>query len=143
MKKSLLYLYFWDAVMRLLPPTCTTQPAEESFKKQYPGALYATWEILKDNSTYAVRFVYNNQSLVAYYCEDGTYIGFARVAAIDKLPAKVKEALDSMFTDCKILSAQELVFFNKHLFYFDVFNKHEKLFISIYDNGKIKQKKKM
>ncbi len=120
-----------------------TQQAKESFKKQYPGALYATWETLEDNNTYSVRFVHNNQSLVAYYDEDGTSIGFARVVATDKLPAKIKEALASTFTDCKILSAQELVLNNKHVFYFDVLNKEEKSFIGIYSNGKIKQKKKL
>ena len=120
-----------------------TIPAIESFKKQYPCALYAQWETLEDNSTYTARFVYNNQSLVAYYKEDGTAVGFARFAAIDTLPVKVKESLNSTCSDCKILSVQELVLYDKHLFYFDILNKKEKLSIGIYDNGKIKKKKKL
>lgn len=121
-----------------------TPQAIESFKKQYPGALlYATWETLEDNNIYSVRFIHNNQSLVAYYYEDGSAIGFARVVATDKLPAKIKEALDNILADGKILSAQELVLNNKHVFYFDVLNKYEKLFIGINSNGKIKQKKKV
>ncbi len=122
---------------------CVTPQAIESFKKQYPGALYATWETLEDNNTYSVRFIHNNQSLVAYYYEDGSAIGFARVVATDKLPAKIKEALDNILADGKILSAQELVLNNNHVFYFDVLNKYEKLFIGINSNGKIKQKKKV
>ncbi len=120
-----------------------TPQAIESFKKQYPGALYATWETLEDNNTYSVRFVHNNQSLVAYYYEDGSAIGFARVVTTDKLPAKIKEALTNILTDSKILSAQELVLNNKDVFYFDVLDGKEKLFIGIYSNGKIKQMKKV
>ncbi len=120
-----------------------TQQAKESFKKQYPDAVYAKWETLEDDNTYAVRFVQNNQSLVAYYMEDGSAIGFARVITIDKLPLKVKGAIENVFMDCKILVIQELVLQDKHLFYFDVINKEEKLFVGIYSNGKIKQKKKI
>lgn len=115
------------------------QPVLASFKKQYPGALYATWQILEDNNTYAVRFVYYNQSLVAYYDEDGTAIGFEKLVAPDKLPVKAKATLDEMFTGYKILSAEELLLYNKHLFYFEISNKEERLFVSIYDNGKIKK----
>ncbi|MEO7766152.1 MAG: hypothetical protein ABIS01_01955 [Ferruginibacter sp.] len=120
-----------------------TQQAKESFKKQYPGALYAKWETLADGITYSVRFVHNNQTLVAYYEEDGSSIGFARVVSIDKLPLKVKAVIDSKFTDCKILSMQELILHDKHLFYFNVVNREEKWFIGINSNGKIRQKKKI
>lgn len=117
--------------------------AIESFKRQYPGALYATWETLEDDNIYSVRFVHDNQSLVAYYYEDGAAIGFARVVSTNTLPAKIKEALDKLLADGKILSSQELVLSDKHVFYFDILNRYEKLFIGIDSNGKIKQKKKV
>ena len=120
-----------------------TKQARASFEKQYPCALYATWETMEDNNTYAVRFVNNNQSFVAYYNEDGVTIGFARLITIDTLPEKVQETLSTVFIDYKVLSVQEVVVYNKHLFYFDIVNKEEKLFISINNNGRIKQRKKV
>lgn len=143
MKKIIIVFIFFGCTSSSFAANlyAATKEAIASFNKQYPGALYATWETLGNGDACAVRFVYNNQSLAAYYYEDGTAIGFARIITIDKLPLKVKEALSNMFTE--ILSAQELVLYDKHLFYFDVLNKQEKFFIGIYDNGKIKQKKKV
>ncbi len=117
--------------------------AIESFKRQYPGALYATWETLEDDNIYSVRFIHDNQSLVAYYYENGDTIGFARVVSTRTLPAKIKKALDKLLADGKILSSQELVLNDRHVFYFDVLNRYEKLFIGIDSDGKIKQNKKV
>ena len=115
----------------------TTQ-ARESFKKEYPDAMYSKWETLQDGSVYAVRFVYNNQSMVAYYNEEGKAVGVAKIILIEKLPAKVKRTITDRYPVADILNIQELTMNGRSGFYFEIKSNCTRFFIHISDNGKIK-----
>lgn len=115
-----------------------TPQAKESFKKEYPNAMYSKWETLQNGSVYAVRFVYNKQSLVAYYNEDGKAVGLAKIILIDKLPAKVKKTLTDRYPLFEILNMQELTMDGRSTFYLDIKSNYTRFFIHVSDKGKIK-----
>ncbi len=115
-----------------------TPQAKESFKNEYPDALYSKWETLQEGNVYAVRFVYNNQSLVAYYNEEGAAIGLARITSIDKLPAKVKKIITDNYPVSEVLNIQELIIEGKSSFYFDIASNNAKFFIHVSGMGKVK-----
>lgn len=115
-----------------------TPQAKESFKKEYPEALYSKWETLQDGSVYSVRFVYNKQSLVAYYNEYGKAVGLAKIITIDKLPVRVKKAIADHYPVSEILNIQELIMDGRSSFYFDIKSNYTRFFIHVSDEGKIK-----
>jgi len=94
---------------------------------------------MENENTCLVRFVFNNIAYVAYYNEDGSAIGFARIITIDSLPPKVKLVADSLLTGYDILCVQELVLQDKHLFYFNIVKDQCKKLISISVDGKVKK----
>jgi len=94
---------------------------------------------MENEHTYLVRFVFNNLAYVAYYNEDGSSIGFARIVPIESLPAKVKSVTESLLTGYDILSIQELVLQDEHLFYFYAVMGQCKKLITIYSDGKLKK----
>ena len=116
-----------------------SREARTSFNAQYPGALYVKWETMENEHTYLVRFVFNNLAYVAYYNEDGSSIGFARIVPIESLPTKVKSVTESLLTGYDILSIQELVLQDEHLFYFYAVMGQCKKMITIYSDGKLKK----
>ncbi len=115
-----------------------TPQAKESFKKEYPDAMYSKWATLQDGRVYAVRFVYNKQSMVAYYNKDGKAVGLAKIILIDQLPAKVKKTITDRNPLCEILNIQELTIDGKSIFYFEIKSNYARFFIHISDKGKIK-----
>jgi hypothetical protein len=119
-----------------------SREAKASFNVQYPGALYAKWETMESDHIYLVRFVFNNLAYVAYYKEDGTALGFARIVTVESLPAKVKLVVDSLSAGYDISCVQELVLQDTHLFYFNIVKDQCKKLISIYCDGKVKKTSK-
>lgn len=115
-----------------------TPRAKESFRKEYPEALYSKWETLQVGSVYSVRFVYNNHSLVAYYDEDGKAVGLAKIITIDMLPVKVAEAIADHYPISEILNIQALTMDGRSSFYFDIKSNYTRFFIHVSDEGKIK-----
>ena len=95
-----------------------TPQAKESFNTGYPLALYYKWETLDDGHIYDARFIWNNQSLVAYYNKVGEAIGFVRIISIDNLPAKVKKTIIDSYPVSEILDVQQLTIYGKPSFYF-------------------------
>ena len=147
MKKNILILVCLLHAFMALPcaPHCqnTPQPAKENFRKNYPGALYAVWETLY-NEIYAVRFIHNNQSSIAFYAADGDAIGFGKLLSPDKinsLPAAVQQTINQRFAAYTIRDVQEWVLQNKPLYCFTLAGPASKLFVGIDQAGKIKVKK--
>jgi len=123
--------------------TSVTPQAKESFKKAFPGALYATWETV-DAGVYAVRFVNNHQSAIAYYGEDGNPLGLGSVIALSQLsnlPASVQQTLQRSFHNYTIRSAQEWVLPTSRLYCFDIASGETVFSVSIDETGKLQRKK--
>ncbi|MBC7936421.1 MAG: hypothetical protein H7Y86_13810 [Rhizobacter sp.] len=112
--------------------------ARYSFKKDYPGALHATWERVYEESIYAVRFVNGNEAAVAYYNEEGDRIAFARVIKMPALPGAVKVKINGMFKEEEIKSVQELVMNQKTCYFFETERNGVKKLIGVYSNGHLK-----
>ena len=142
MKKEIIALVFFMNILICSAVAANfydpSPQAKESFKSAYPGALYFKWETLDDGHIYAVRFVWNNQSLVAYYNEVGESIGLAKIISIENLPAKVKKTITDRYQASEILDIQQLTIDDKSSFYFDIVNSEGRFFIHISETGEIK-----
>jgi hypothetical protein len=141
MKKEIIALLFFMNVLTCSAvaanPCDAPAQAKESFKNEYPGALYSKWETLDDGHIYDVRFVWNNQSLVAYYNEVGEAIGFAKIISIDNLSAKVKKTITDSYPVSEILDVQQLTIYGKPSFYFDIASSGGRFFIRVSGMGEI------
>lgn len=113
--------------------------AKYSFQKEYPGAKYASWGCIKDENIYAVRFIYSNQAITAYYNEEGYRIAFARIVNPVALPSKVKERINGLYRADEIKSIQELVTYNKTCYFFEIEQNGIKRSIGIFSNGHFKK----
>ena len=82
---------------------------KESFNKQFPQAQYAVWQLMNNHDLYLVRFVNNEEGLVAYVNLDGTVVAIARTIQLDKLPSTVKRVLETRYSNAEIIESLELV----------------------------------
>lgn len=109
--------------------------AEKNFKKEYSNALYASWEQIDKAGIYAVRFIYNNQSVVAYYNERGLKFAEAKLVQQNALPLKVRNRIGSLYKTEEIKSIQELIIYNRTCYFFETEKKGRRKMIGIHSNG--------
>ena len=82
---------------------------KESFNKQFPQAQYAVWQLMSGHDLYLVRFVNNNEGIVAYVDQQGSIVATARTTSVDKLPFPVKQVLDTKYPNADVKETLELV----------------------------------
>jgi hypothetical protein len=69
----------------------------ESFSKDFTGATEVKWT--PGNEFYKATFVYNGQSVMAYYTTDGELLGLTRYLSSLDLPFNLQTNLKKEYTD--------------------------------------------
>jgi len=82
---------------------------QESFNKQFPQAQYPVWQLMSKHDLYLVRFVNNNEGVVAYLDQQGYLVATARTTQREKLPSTVLRVLDAKYSNAEIIEVLELV----------------------------------
>ncbi|HEY6503507.1 MAG TPA: hypothetical protein VIZ28_05975 [Chitinophagaceae bacterium] len=122
-----------------------SRQAKETFKKEFPDAGFPKWEKIENSSICAVRFVYDNQSFIAYFNEQGEMIAAARLISRESLPYKVSQVVRKMYNDPEITKIEELTMEGTVSYFFTIDNEGTRIFLRVYHDGtmqKIKEEKK-
>lgn len=109
--------------------------AKQTFAKEFPGASYVKWESLKDAEMYMVRFVFNQQGLVAYVDESGALLATVRLVEKEALPFAVNKVMDREFSEFDILQIEEISTAHELCYIISIEDKKQRKILRISNNG--------
>jgi hypothetical protein len=113
-----------------------------AFQRQFPGATLAAWEAVPNTNVYAVRFVNDNRTQLAYFTDEATYVGTLRLANLSQLPAAVTKAVSGLLKDSELLKAEELLIDDARSYFFETLKDGRKQVIEVKSSGKVVSIKK-
>lgn len=115
---------------------------QSAFKKQFPNAKHTSWETVVPQDLYMVRFVNNDQALVAYISDEGELLATARTAMPASLPLPVSNLLSTEYGSYELVDAVELVMHGELAYLVNVENRKRKMTLMVYSNGSAREIKK-
>ena len=119
-----------------------TPQAKRTLAREFPGAKFDHWEALKDDNMYVVRFVYNEQALLAYISEEGSMIATIRSSTRESLPFMVNEMISRRYRDFSISKIEEIVTPGDVSYLFWVENNSKSILLRVYSNGNVHEIRK-
>jgi hypothetical protein len=108
---------------------------KSNFEKEFPKASYAKWDKVEHTSLYQVRFVYNDQALLAFIHEDGSVLATARNITQENLPFKASETLRNRFHDYDVIQIEELTTATEVSYFITLENDRSNLYLRVFNNG--------
>ena len=108
---------------------------KEAFQKEFYGASHVKWELLKDNSIYQARFIYNAERLNAFYDEEGNLLAVGRYIAQANLPLMVSKTLAKKHSGYQVSEVIEYVQGNETSYLITLENEKTKLVVNAYGSG--------
>jgi hypothetical protein len=97
------------------------------FKKTFKNAVNIEWSQLGDLSR--VRFNYNNETVYAFYNEEGERISMGRTISIHQLPLPLQMQFQNIFTDYTVLEVFEIYNDNGMSFYISAKSSNKKIIL--------------
>ena len=112
-----------------------TTVAKKTFEKEFPTALYAKWEKVKNSDVYMVRFVYNDQALLSYINERGEMVATARNIEKAQLPFMINEILRKKLAVYKIIQIEELTTASETSYFATLENEKSITYVRLFNSG--------
>lgn len=110
--------------------------AMQNFSKEYANASHVTWTAA-ENYTKA-SFVWNNQTMWAYYDENGDYIGVGRAIDLKSLPLDATKTLKERYAKYTPTEAVEFDDAGDSVnYYVSMENNKQKIILKISSNGDV------
>jgi hypothetical protein len=119
-----------------------TPQAKRTMEREFPGARFAHWEALKDDDMYIVRFVYHDQSMLAYISEEGTMVATVRSSNRESLPFMVNDMIGRRYKEFSVSKIEEIVTPGDVSYLFWVENDKKSILLRVYSNGNVQEIKK-
>lgn len=82
---------------------------KEAFSKEFAQIKDVKWDVInKDgNGIYQANFMFNNESLQAFFTEEGEFLGTTRQITKSQLPILVTRELDKKYADAEVRTVYE------------------------------------
>jgi hypothetical protein len=104
---------------------------EQAFNKEFAGAQYVRWELIKKENIYQVHFIYNNERLDAFFEADGTLIATGRFIAVSNLPLLISKNISERYSDYQVCEVVECVRGSETSYLVTVENEKAKLVVHV------------
>jgi hypothetical protein len=78
-----------------------------AFSEVFKKVKDVEWTTLSKEGVYQAKFHFNNESLQAFFTEEGDYIGTTRQITASQLPIMVASELEKQYADARIISLFE------------------------------------
>ena len=80
---------------------------KESFTKEFTKVKDVEWTTISKEGVYQATFIFNNESLQAFFAADGEFLGTTRQVSKSQLPILVVTELDKKYPDARIATIFE------------------------------------
>jgi hypothetical protein len=131
-----------DKTLKLVKATSVDRHVRDAFQRKFPQAQYAVWQQIEDANLYLVRFLYNQEGLLAYVDNDGSVVATVRSIQRDALPLNVNHELESAYSGYQVKEILEMVINDELNYLVTVTSDKKRLVLRIYSNGTSTQIKK-
>lgn len=108
---------------------------EQAFNKEFAGAQYVRWELIKKENIYQAHFIYNNERLDAFFDADGALIATGRFIAVSNLPMLISKSIVSRYDDHQINEVVEVVRGNETSYLVTIENEKTRLIVHAFNGG--------
>jgi hypothetical protein len=78
-----------------------------AFTKEFALVKDVKWESIADKGVYQARFTFNDESVAAYFTEDGEFLGTMRLISKSRLPVLAVNELARKYGDMYLVSVYE------------------------------------
>lgn len=108
----------------------------QAFEKEFSGAQSVSWETLVSKNIYHASFVYNNESLHAYFDAEGTLLATGRFVKMENLPLLVSKGIMEKYShQYSITETIEFIASSETSYIVKLENEKSKLFIQAFSDG--------
>jgi hypothetical protein len=80
---------------------------QQAFNKEFAQVKDVEWTTLSNDGVYKAKFTFNNESLNAFFTEDGEFLGTTRQIIKSQLPIGVVTELDKQYADARVATIFE------------------------------------
>ena len=111
----------------------------QSFEKEFKTATHIQWVLSKEKNLYRASFIYNAESIEAYFNEDGELVSTARLISEQQLPLMVIKTLMTDYHQYKIEQAEEHSNNGSVYYLITLLNENEKIALKFFPNGDVQR----
>ena len=80
---------------------------KQAFNKEFSQVKEVEWSSISKDGVFQAKFSFNNETVQAFFTEDGEYLGTTRQVTKSQLPIMVTNALDKQYSDARIVTIFE------------------------------------
>jgi len=82
-------------------------PVKDAFAKEFAQVKDVEWTNLNKQGVYQAKFTFNNESIQAFFTEEGEFLGTTRQVSKSQLPILVINELDKKYADARFITGFE------------------------------------
>jgi len=123
---ALVIISSYTAIASSTPRDIAPQAITE-FKKTFKDAVNIEWSQLGE--LFRVKFNYYNETVYAFYNEQGERISMGRTISIHQLPLPLQMQFQNRFTDCTVFEIFEIYNDNGMSFYISAKSSNKKIIL--------------
>jgi len=122
--------------------TYVERQVKYSFMKRFPQAQFAVWQQIDGLDLYLVRFLYNEEGMIAYIDSDGSVVATVRSVVRENLPLTVSQELLNQYGDFEVKEVLEMILHDELNYLVTVENGKKRITVRIHSNGTSSEVKK-
>jgi len=111
MKKIILSLTVAAAILSSsFTYAATKEPGfkvRQAFSTEFTQAKDVEWTVMNKEGVYQAKFVFNNETLQAFFTEEGDFLGTTRQISQSQLPILVAAGLNKDYADARVVTIFE------------------------------------
>lgn len=108
---------------------------KEAFRKKFPAAAFESWSQVMSADLYLVRFINNNEGMLAYVDETAEVVATVRAVSLQMLPFTVIQVLQQKYHSFSALDAMEMVLHGELYYLVNLENEKSRISVKVGANG--------
>lgn len=113
-----------------------------AFTKEFNQITEVEWTTLSTDGVYQAKFTFNNETIKAFFSEEGEFLGTTRQIAKSQLPIIVATELEKQYADARVATIFEYSKKDGLSYYITLVNAKGAMIISASGNGDLSIYKK-
>jgi len=80
---------------------------KQAFSSEFTQVKNVEWIVMDKEGVYQAKFIFNNETLQAFFTEDGEFLGTTRQVLKSQLPISVASGLEKQYGGARVISIFE------------------------------------
>lgn len=114
-----------------------------SFQKEFSLAANVNWMQEKQKNLFHAKFLYNDETMEAFFNEEGTLLAVARLISERQLPILITKALAADYSNYTIRQVVEFTNEGETSYILNVYDANETVVLKYFPNGESQRIKKI